>query len=58
MALSLASGLIFATLLTLFVVPSLYLILNDARRVVSWLRTGTWPTREQVEPACLGHETQ
>jgi len=58
MALSLASGLIFATLLTLFVVPSLYLILNDVRRVVFWLRTGPWPTPEQVEPACLERETQ
>jgi multidrug efflux pump subunit AcrB len=52
MAVSLAGGLAAATLGTLFVIPSLYLMLNDMRRVARWLRTGRWPTREDVEPAC------
>ena len=51
MALSLAGGLIFATILTLFVVPALYLVLNDARRLLHWLRHGQWPSAEEVEPA-------
>lgn len=51
MAISLAGGLIVSTLVTLFIVPCLYLALNDVRRVLSWLRHGTWPTREFVEPA-------
>ena len=51
MALSLAAGLIFATVLTLFLVPCLYLVLNDTRRIVYWIKTGDWPTAEMVEPA-------
>jgi len=52
MGISLAGGLIIATFGTLFVVPSLYLLLNDLRRCARWARTGAWPTREEVEPAC------
>lgn len=52
MALSLAGGLIFATFLTLFIIPSLYLILNDLRRFVYWVFHGKWPQAEMVEPAC------
>lgn len=51
MGISLAGGLIIATFGTLFVVPSLYLLLNDFRRAVRWARTGVWPTREAVEPS-------
>lgn len=51
MALSIAAGVAFATLLTLILIPSLLAILNDIRRLTSRLRTGTWPTREEVEPA-------
>lgn len=52
MAISVCFGLMFATVLTLFVVPSLYLLLNDARRVVHWLRFGgQYPTPELVEAA-------
>ncbi|BBM83297.1 efflux RND transporter permease subunit [Candidatus Uabimicrobium amorphum] len=51
MALSLAAGLIFATVIMLFIVPCFYLALNDIRRVFHWLKTGYWPTAEQVEPA-------
>ncbi|MCK6473852.1 MAG: efflux RND transporter permease subunit [Planctomycetes bacterium] len=51
MAISLAGGLIFSTFVTLFIIPCLYVALNDVRRALSWLRHGTWPTRELVEPA-------
>jgi multidrug efflux pump subunit AcrB len=51
MALSLASGLIFATFLTLFFVPCAFLALNDARCFQRWLYSGLWPSREEVEPA-------
>jgi len=48
MVVSVCFGLLFATILTLLAVPSLYLIGNDIRRGLHWLRTGLWPTREQV----------
>ncbi|HDP35039.1 MAG TPA: efflux RND transporter permease subunit [Candidatus Hydrogenedentes bacterium] len=51
MAISLASGVAFATVLTLLLVPCVLCILNDLRRLVFWLRTGMLPTPEEVEPA-------
>jgi predicted RND superfamily exporter protein len=51
MAVSLAAGVAFATTLTLLLVPSMLVILNDLRRVVHRMRHGVWPTREEVEPA-------
>ena len=48
MAVSIAFGLSFATILTLLVVPSLYLIGNDVRRALRWLRTGQWVAPEDV----------
>lgn len=51
MAVAIAFGLLFATLLTLLVVPSLYLIGNDIRRALRWLRTGRLPTPEEVLPS-------
>ena len=51
MALSLAAGVIFATVLTLVLIPSLLVILNDLRLLVHRLRHGTWPRRVDVEPA-------
>lgn len=52
MAVSLCFGLLFATVLTLFVVPALYLMLNDLRRFVHWLRYGgSYPVPELVEEA-------
>lgn len=51
MALSLASGVLFATVLTLVLVPSLLAILNDMRLLLYRLRYGTWPGRVAVEPA-------
>jgi Cu/Ag efflux pump CusA len=52
MATALVFGLAFATGLTLLVIPSVYLIVNDARRFVRWLRYGgAYPTPEIVEEA-------
>ncbi|HCY84080.1 MAG TPA: hypothetical protein DHV36_02985 [Desulfobacteraceae bacterium] len=52
MAISLASGVLFATVLTLVFIPALLAILNDMRALVHWLRTGVWPTsRTMLEPA-------
>ncbi|MCP4250040.1 MAG: efflux RND transporter permease subunit, partial [bacterium] len=50
MVIALTFGLIFATVLTLLVVPAMYLATNDLRRVVRWLvRGGDYPTAETVE---------
>jgi len=35
MAIALGFGLVFATLITLFLIPSLYLILDDIKKYVS-----------------------
>lgn len=51
MAISLAAGVTAATFLTLVILPCLMAMMNDARRWVRWLRTGVWPTPEEVEPA-------
>ena len=51
MAVALAGGVAFATLLTLLLVPCLLGVLNDFRRTFRWLILGTWPTPEEVEPA-------
>jgi multidrug efflux pump subunit AcrB len=51
MALSLAAGVIFATLLTLILIPSLLTILNDLRLLYHRLRHGVWPARSAVEPS-------
>jgi multidrug efflux pump subunit AcrB len=51
MALSLAAGVAFATVLTLVLVPSLLVILNDLRLVFHRLSKGYWPKRVEVEPA-------
>jgi hypothetical protein len=47
----LAAGVAFATVLTLVLIPSLLVILNDMRRLVYKLRYKHWPSREEVEPA-------
>ena len=50
MAVSLCFGLMFATVLTLLVVPALFLLLNDLRRFVHWLRFGgAYPSPELIE---------
>lgn len=49
LAVSIAFGLIFATVLTLFVVPALILLLDDLRRVAYWLRYGgTFPAPDTI----------
>jgi multidrug efflux pump subunit AcrB len=51
MALSIAAGVAFATILTLVLNPSLLTILNDIRLLVYKIKYGTWPKRVDVEPA-------
>jgi multidrug efflux pump subunit AcrB len=51
MALSLAAGVAFATVLTLVLVPCLFAILSDLRLLAHRTRFGVWATREEVEPA-------
>jgi multidrug efflux pump subunit AcrB len=53
MALSVAAGVAFATLLTLILIPSLLIIVNDVRRLIYRLYHGTWPEREAVEPRAI-----
>ena len=55
MALSIAGGVLFATVLTLVLIPSLIVILNDCRRGFYRFKFGIWPERETVEPARLRH---
>ena len=56
MALSLASGVLFATVLTLVLVPSLLTIVSDFRLLIYRFRHGIWPDRLAVEPARNRHE--
>jgi len=51
MAISIAAGVGFATVLTLVLLPSLFMILNDIRRGIYWIRHKVMPSREAVEPA-------
>ena len=51
MAISLAAGVAFATVLTLVLLPSLLMILSDIRCAWNTFRTGTRPAREELEPA-------
>ena len=53
MALSMAGGVAFATLLTLVLIPAMLGVLNDLRRISHHAFTGHWPTPEEVEPARL-----
>ena len=57
MAVTLAAGVAFATALTLVLIPSLFVILNDIRLWLYRVRTGRWPRRrEDVEPASRRRE--
>jgi multidrug efflux pump subunit AcrB len=51
MAVSIAAGVLFSSVLTLVLIPSLLIIMNDFRLLVHRLWHGIWPTREEVEPA-------
>jgi len=53
MALSVAGGVVFATGLTLILIPSLLVIVNDFRRIFVKGIGGKWPSREEVEPRVL-----
>jgi multidrug efflux pump subunit AcrB len=55
MALSLAAGIAFATVLTLVLVPSLLALLSDFRLLAHRLKYGFWPKRTDVEPARTRH---
>ena len=56
MALSLAAGVAFATVLTLVLIPCLLGILNDFRLVAEKLKTGQWVSRETVEPSSARYD--
>ena len=49
MAISIAFGVLFATGITLVLMPCFIAVLNDARRGASFLVTGRLPEREEVE---------
>jgi multidrug efflux pump subunit AcrB len=51
MAISLAFGVLFATFVTLIFVPCFFVLINDIRRFLYWLRHGIWPLPRQIEPA-------
>jgi multidrug efflux pump subunit AcrB len=53
MAISIAAGVLFASILTLVFIPCLMGVLNDLRRVRYALWNGVWPSREEIEPARL-----
>jgi hypothetical protein len=48
MAISLAFGVLFATVITLFLVPSLYLMLDDCQRILG--------LDKRPDPAMVPHE--
>ena len=50
LAISIAFGELFGTLLTLLVIPAALLVVNDLKRVVHWLwHGGAYPTAQEVE---------
>lgn len=58
MAVSIAYGIGYATMLTLLVLPSMMALVNDARVMIKYVWTGEKPTREQVEPAIQEMESE
>ena len=59
MAISLVFGLAFATAITLLLVPALYMLMNDLRRWLRWLRVGgAYPAAEWVEEAYAQREAE
>ncbi len=51
MAITIVFGVVFATILTLLLIPCLLCILNDFRLFLNRMVTGTWSDRLEVEPA-------
>jgi multidrug efflux pump subunit AcrB len=59
MAISLAAGVLFATLLTLVLIPCLLVILNDFRLLAHRALKGKWPkSRTLMEPASRRYDHQ
>lgn len=53
MAVSVAYGVLFGTLIILIFFPTLILFFNDVRKAFKWLWTGIKPTPLEVEPAII-----
>jgi multidrug efflux pump subunit AcrB len=51
MAITIAAGVLFATVLTLLFVPCMLGVLNDFRRILHFMRHRVWVAPEDVEPA-------
>ena len=56
MAVTVAFGILFTTLVTLILVPSIFAILNDFKRGCYYIWNLQLPSRERVEPACKSKE--
>jgi multidrug efflux pump subunit AcrB len=54
-AITIVFGVIFATVLTLVLIPCLLMILNDLRLLAAFIKGGTWKSRAEVEPAISRH---
>ena len=60
MAVSLAFGIVFATVITLFLIPSLYMLLDDSFRLGQRIRSGWhryWALVLNREPAATAGES-
>ena len=51
MAIAIVFGVIFATVLTLVLIPCVFAILNDFRLLAYRVMSGKWPKRNDLEPA-------
>ncbi|MEX0813020.1 MAG: efflux RND transporter permease subunit [Chitinophagales bacterium] len=51
MAISVAYGVLFGTVIILTYFPAFLMIINDFRRFIHRIWYGKWPSREEVEPA-------
>ncbi len=58
MAMSIIYGIMFATILTLVLLPLLLSYHNTLKRVLHWLLKGSWPTKEEVERAWTEKEEE
>ncbi|MEM9897131.1 MAG: efflux RND transporter permease subunit [Bacteroidota bacterium] len=56
MAISVAYGVLFGTIIILLFFPVFILIANDLRRYAKWLWTGEKPTREEVERVLIDEQ--
>ncbi len=48
MAISLGFGLLFSSILTLIIVPSIFMILSDVLKLMYWIFSGRWVTDKEV----------